>query len=103
MKNLLKLAVTVLLVNMAVFRASAQDAPVADIKVGPWVTNVSGEAFNVLWTSSHRTLSYVEVAPDDGTDFDACKRPRFYQTVSGRRVIDTVHDVRVTGLQPGVK
>ena len=103
MKNLLRIAFAVIFMNMAVTGASAQDAPVADIKVGPWVTNVSADAFNVLWTSNHRTLSYVEVAPDDGTDFDACERPRFYQTVSGRRVIDTFHDVRITGLEPGVK
>lgn len=103
MKNLLRIAFAVIFMTMAMSGASAQDAPVADIKVGPWVTNVSGEAFNVLWTSNHRTLSYVEVAPDDGTDFDACERPRFYQTVSGRRVIDTFHDVRVSGLEPGVK
>jgi len=93
----------VVLMNMSAISAFAQDVPVADVKVGPWVTNVNGNAFNVLWTSSHRTLSYVEVAPDDGTDFDACERPRFYQTVSGRRVIDTFHDDRVTGLEPGVK
>lgn len=93
----------VVLMNMAANSAFAQDVPVADVKVGPWVTNVSGNAFNVLWTSSHRTLSYVEVAPDDGTDFDACERPKFFQTVSGRRVIDTFHDVRVTGLEPGVR
>lgn len=103
MKNLLRIVFAVMLMNLTVSGASAQDAPVADIKAGPWVTNVSGDAFNVLWTSNHRTLSYVEVAPDDGTDFDACERPRFYQTVSGRRVIDTFHDVRVIGLEPGVK
>ena len=103
MKNVvlkLSAAVALALMTLSVY---AQDAPVADVKVGPWVTNVGADAFNVLWTSSCRTLSYVEVAPDDGTDFDACERPRFYQTVSGRRVIDTFHDVRVTGLEPGVK
>ena len=101
-KIVLKLSVVValMLITLSVY---AQENPVADIKVGPWVTNVGSDAFNVLWTSNHRTLSYVEVAPDDGTDFDACERPRFYQTVSGRRVIDTFHDVRVTGLEPGVK
>lgn len=103
MKSLFRIVFAVILMNVAAFSVFAQDAPVADIKAGPWVTNVSGDAFNVLWTSNHRTLSYVEVAPDDGTDFDACERPRFYQTVSGRRVIDTFHDVRVIGLEPGVK
>ena len=103
MKNItLKLSAVVALVFMTL-SAHAQEVPVADVKAGPWVTNVGSDAFNVLWTSNYRTLSYVEVAPDDGTDFDACERPRFYQTVSGRRVIDTFHDVRVTGLEPGVK
>ena len=62
--NVLKLSSIVALMFMAL-SMYAQDAPVADIKVGPWVTNVGADAFNVLWTSNHRTLSYVEVAPDD--------------------------------------
>lgn len=98
----MKLSAAIVLAIVMPLDAFSQE-PVADVKAGPWVTNVGEDAFNVLWTSNHRTLSYVEVAPDDGTDFDACERPKFFQTVSGRRVIDTFHDVRVTGLEPGVK
>jgi predicted phosphodiesterase len=103
MKISVKVALAGIMMVLAGLVGFAQDVPVADVKCGPWVTNVSDEAFNVLWTSNYRTLSYVEVAPDDGSDFDACRRQRFYQTVSGRRVIDTFHNVRVTGLEKGVK
>lgn len=102
-KKLFRIAIILLVFGMTASGASAQDKPVADISAGPWVTNVGENAFNVLWTSTDRTLSWVEVAPDDGTGFDSCERPKFYQTISGRRVIDTFHDVRVTGLEPGVK
>lgn len=103
MKISVKIAFSVMFVCMAMLDSFAQQAPAADIRTGPWVTNAGSDGFNILWTSNHRTLSYVEVAPDDGTDFDSCDRPVFYQTVSGRRVIDTFHDIRVSGLEPGVK
>lgn len=103
MKNyFLKISVVFALLCAASITMSAQE-PVADVEFGPWVTNVDDGGFNVLWTSSFRTLSWVEVAPEDGTDFDSCERPRFYQTVSGRRVIDTFHNVRVSGLEPGTR
>ena len=57
--------------------------------------------FTVMWTSSHKNLAYVEVAPDDGTPFELCTRPRFYNVVAGRRVADTFHSVHITGLEPG--
>lgn len=103
MRNFFKISVLTVFLCLTVSGLYAQVTPVADVKAGPWVTYVGDDAFNVLWTSNFRTLSWVEVAPDDGTDFDAEPRPKFYQTISGRRVIDTFHDVRVTGLEPGTK
>lgn len=102
MRRIIAALCTLLSLTLLSSVASAQEAA-ADINVGPWVTNVGEDGFNVLWTSSFRTLSWVEVAPDDGSDFDSMERPVFYQVISGRRVIDTFHDVRVSGLKPGVK
>ena len=102
MRRIIAALCTLLSLTLLSSVASAQEV-VADINVGPWVTKVGENGFNVLWTSEFRTLSWVEVAPDDGSDFDAVERPRFYQVVSGRRVIDTLHDVQVSGLEPGVK
>ena len=72
-----------------------------DVKYGPWVQNVSETGFTVMWTSTHKNLAYVEVAPDDGTPFELCQRPRFYNLVAGRRVADSLHTVSITGLEPG--
>lgn len=84
---------------MAVFCCSAINYP--DVKYGPWVQNVTETGFTVMWTSTHKNLAYVEVAPDDGTPFEFCTRPRFYNVVAGRRVADTFHSVHITGLEPG--
>ena len=72
-----------------------------DVKYGPWVQNVSETGFTVLWKSSQKNFAYVEVAPDDGTPFEMCRRQRFYQVVAGRRIAGEFHSVPVTGLEPG--
>ena len=84
---------------MAAICCSAINYP--DLKYGPWVQNVTETGFTVMWTSSHKNLAYVEVAPDDGTPFELCNRQRFYNVVAGRRVADTFHTVNITGLEPG--
>ena len=83
----------------AVFCCSAINYP--DVEYGPWVLNVNETGFTVIWTSATKNLAYVEVAPDDDTPFELCDRPRFYNLVSGRRVADSLHTVKVTGLEPG--
>lgn len=72
-----------------------------DIKCGPWIQNPGETEVTLLWTSQENVFAWVEVAPDDGTVFEACARPRYYHTVSGRRVSGTSHSVRITGLAPG--
>lgn len=72
-----------------------------DLKCGPWLQNTSETEFTVMWTTVGKCLSWVEVAPDDGTAFEACGRQRFYQTEAGKRYVGTFHAVRVTGLSPG--
>ena len=92
------IAVAVALICMT---AQARAARRPDIKCGPWVQNVSETEFTVLWTSGEKVFAWVEVAPDDGTAFESCERPRFYQTVSGRRVAGYDHCVKISGLEPG--
>ena len=92
------IAVAVALICMT---AQAGAARRPDIKCGPWVQNVSETEFTVLWTSGEKAFAWVEVAPDDGTAFESCERPRFYQTVSGRRVAGYDHCVKISGLEPG--
>ncbi len=42
-------------------------------------------------------------SPDDGTHFYNIERPKYYQTIHGRRPIGRLHCVTVTGLEPGTK
>ena len=84
---------------IGLFSVSAASRP--DVKCGPWIHNAGETEVTVLWTSQGNVFAWVEVAPDDGTAFEACARPRYYHTVSGRRVSGTSHAVRITGLEPG--
>lgn len=72
-----------------------------DIKCGPWIQNVTESEFTVMWITEGKSLSWVEIAPDDGTPFEAAQRPRFYQTAAGKRLTGTLHSVTVSGLEPG--
>lgn len=90
----------VVLANMNFLQA--QDAyPRFSIKYGPWVQNVTETSFTVVWCSPEESMAFVEVAPDDGSAYEAKERTRFYDTVMGRRVCSKMHKVTVTGLEPG--
>lgn len=90
-----------LLIALAVGLYAAYAASRPDIKCGPWIQNASETEVTVLWTSQEYVFAWVEVAPDDGTPFESCARPRYYDTVSGRRVAGHSHSVKITGLVPG--
>lgn len=71
------------------------------IVCGPYLQNVSEKEATVMWITNRNAVSWVEIAPDDGMNFYAEARPQFYQTNFGKKLIGTVHAVRVTGLQKG--
>lgn len=75
--------------------------PVAQAACGPWLQAVGQNEFTVVWTTNVDAAVWVEIAPNDGTNFYAQERPKYYQTLYGRRVIGKVHRIQVTGLQKG--
>lgn len=89
----------VLLVSM--LSTSAAEMPTAKTKCGPWVVGVTDTEMTIVWISDHRSMGWVEVAPDDGTSFYAKERPRFYEDFLGRHLVTKVHHIRLTGLKPG--
>ena len=97
----MKLTTSVLLCLVAIFISLPSEAQKPSIEHGPWITNVTETGFTVVWTTAEKTFTWLELAPDDGTALSACKRPRFYNTISGRRQAGTVHSIDVTGLEPG--
>ncbi|MBO5814949.1 MAG: metallophosphoesterase [Bacteroidales bacterium] len=93
--------ISALLAALALGLSGVCTAARPDIKCGPWIQNAGETEVTILWTSQENVFAWVEVAPDDGTAFEACARPRYYHTVSGRRISGTTHSVRITGLLPG--
>jgi hypothetical protein len=69
-------------------RTEAQDSHLA---YGPWVTDMSEDAFTVLWTTDVPCQGWVEL--DNGR--------RIYEYYAGRKLFGTLHTVRVKGLSRG--
>ena len=70
---------------------------------GPYLQAVTDTEATIMWITDVDALSWVEVAPEDGKHFYYKDRPKFYQTFNGKRVIGTIHQVKITGLEPGKK
>ncbi|MBQ5647811.1 MAG: metallophosphoesterase [Alistipes sp.] len=70
---------------------------------GPYLQAVTDTEATIMWVTDVDALSWVEVAPEDGKHFYYKDRPKFYQTFNGKRVIGTIHQVKITGLEPGKK
>ncbi|MDO5443081.1 MAG: metallophosphoesterase [Bacteroidia bacterium] len=66
-----------------------------DVKVGPWVTAVRTDdacaTAKILWTSFNEGTGWVEL--EDGT--------RIYDTFAGRRTVERLHCVTLSGLPAG--
>ncbi len=90
-----------LLLLLLAFSLPAGQLFASNLLYGPWVHNVDEHGFTVLWVSEKPSLDYVEIAPDDGTPFEAMARERIYETSYGRRFFGRFHCVRVESLAPG--
>lgn len=77
----------------------ASSAYAIKIVSGPMVQNVTEDSFSVVWTTDKRAVAWVEIAPNDGTHFYACERPKYFQTFLGRKMIGTTHCVTIPRLE----
>ena len=67
---------------------------------GPWVHSLTDTSAIVLWTTDCDAVSWVEVAPDDGSHFYERERKKFYQSPLGKKAAGTLHAVKIDGLNP---
>ena len=82
---------------------SGQDQPFT-IMHGPWLCDMSETGVTIMWLTNRNALSWVEIAPDDGSHFYGKERPKYYDTRMGRKQASTnLHKVRVENLSPGKK
>lgn len=66
----------------------------------PYLQDVTDTEATIIWATDRDALSWVEIAPDDGSHFYATERPKFFSTTLGKRDITKQHRVRVSGLKP---
>lgn len=71
---------------------------------GPYLCDMSETGVTVMWTTNNKGIAWVEVAPDDGTNFYSYERPKYFDTKLGRiQANNTLHKVRISNLKPGTK
>ncbi len=70
---------------------------------GPYLQNVYETEATIVWTTNNEANGWVELAPDDGTNFYAESRPKYYDAHIGVKRTGKIHAVRLTGLKPGTK
>lgn len=73
------------------------------LKSGPSLQNMGENEVTIMWRTNKPAKSWVEIAPDDDTDFDATERPKFNAERNGAAVVDTLHKVTVRNLAPDTK
>lgn len=91
------------LLFVAMLLCGIYSAQAIKILHGPYLQAVTDTKATIMWITDVDALSWVEVAPEDGKHFYYKDRPKFYQTFNGKRVIGTIHQVKITGLEPGKK
>ena len=68
---------------------------------GPYLQNLGPDEVTIVWIADRNSVGWVEIAPDDGSNFYATDRPKFYDSKHGIKHQSTVHAVRICGLEPG--
>lgn len=74
-----------------------------EIIYGPYVHGISESEATVVWVTNKPAISWVEIAPDDGTHFYAKQRPKYFNAPLGRKSIDTFHTIKIKDLKPASK
>ncbi len=67
----------------------------------PYLQCTGDGEITVVWGTNDKAVSWVEVAPEDGTHFYSEKRPQYFDTNFGRKRVGTLHRVKVKDLTPG--
>lgn len=67
----------------------------------PYLQCTGDGEMTVVWGTNAKAVSWVEIAPEDGTHFYATDRKKYFDTNFGRKRTGTLHRVRIKGLTPG--
>ncbi|HPM03014.1 MAG TPA: metallophosphoesterase [Candidatus Cloacimonadota bacterium] len=83
---------------------NGQDENAFRITHGPYLCDMSETGVTIVWMTNNNALSWVEIAPDDGSHFYAEERPKYFQTHLGRKQASShLHSIRIDNLKPGTR
>ncbi|MDP4205529.1 MAG: FN3 domain-containing metallophosphoesterase family protein [Bacteroidota bacterium] len=97
MKRLLFIFFSILALNLY----AQQDKPIA-FSCPPYLQELGTDAVTIVWHTTKPAFSWVELAEEDGSNFQAKSRTKYYGTINGQ--IDagsTIQKIRIKGLKPG--
>ena len=80
---------------LAVMLVVATSAFAIKITYGPYVQAVTKESVTIVWATDKTAISWVETAPNNKVHFYGEERPKFYQTVLGRKLPTKLHSITI--------
>ncbi len=83
------------LLTLALMLAATTSAFAVKITYGPYIQAVTEKTVTIVWATDKTCISWVETAPNDKTHFYAFERPKFFQTVLGRKVPTKLHSITI--------
>ena len=86
-----------------IFDVSAQQQESFKITHGPYLQEMGETGVTIMWTTNRDAVSWVEIAPDDGSHFYLKERPKYFSAPYGFKQVTTVHSVRLEQLKPNTK
>ncbi|MGV8963679.1 MAG: metallophosphoesterase [Candidatus Saccharimonadaceae bacterium] len=76
-------------------------AQTIEITHGPYLQAMDENGVTIVWTTNKPAISWVEVAPAGTDSFYSQQHTQYFDTAFGNRVIDSLHRVRIEGLDAG--
>ena len=70
---------------------------------GPYLQHLDETRVIIMCVTNRNATSWVELAPDDSTNFYKLERPKYFSATDGLKNVSTIHTVRIDDLQPGKK
>ena len=81
--------------TLALMLVVATSAFAIKITYGPYVQAVTEKTVTIVWATDKTAISWVETAPNDKSHFYGEERPKFFQTVLGRKVPTKLHSITI--------
>lgn len=90
-----------MLTTLLVLTSIVETTLAIKITYGPYLQMITENEAVIVWTTDKKSLSWVEIAPDDSFNFYAEQRPQYFETHLGRKVLNTVHKIKINKLEKG--